>query len=988
MRSGSFKVGCVLWAASFLGGCTDVRLIEGSTALDVGAAEVGAAVDAGLGYDPGLLVVETGVSDDAPSAGEAVQIFCSVIGLPDGADVPATTWTLVDAPAGAQEPAQGDDALTFSTSGAYLVQCGIDATGYKDPSPAKIVVSAASATAMTTQVDPQLLKAGQLASVTCTGVDAFGNLILAWHVVITGGLQGGLVSSAMSIKGLTVGTYDVACAQDGGATDAHPVEVRVEHGLPTRIKTFLDAVSIEAGGQTGLSCEAEDAYGNDVPDLPMTVSLPEALAMTGLSVGGTLAGTYPVTCVPAGLDWGAFVLEKAILEVVAGPAVTLELSVMPPKPFFGTYEKLTLVPLAQDTYGNLVLEPLLSPVVVTPDEHWKDKGELSYLFQEEGFYTLTLALANDPSQAAWVDVAIEGEPPALTITHPERAETLVGAKPSVTVKGFAVDAVAGIEKVLVNGQEATLAEDGSFTKIVIPEWGLNLLTVEAVDAGGAVTVIKQTFVFAEAYYAMGPELPEVPDALKLWLSKEFVDDGVHNPTHVNDMATVLEADLANLDLSSVLSDNEIGAGYSVELKNLSFNPPKVNLTPIWGGLHLNTIIKNFHIDLKLKGECKVLGIDLCPDFSGSVEVQEIVVDSDLMIAAQEGVIDTHLESVKVTVGYIDLEIDGILGWLFDWVIDFIVNAFSAELEDAFKAQVEDELGDQVKDLLEKLAMTDTFELDGLLPGMPPTELTYDTRVWSAAFSPHGGRLSLAGRFLTSKQVPFDIEGSIARGTCLKGFPVNWQVPGQSNFEAAIDDDFLNLALTSLWYQGVMKITMDSDSVGDGEGFDLGGLPVDDFTLDVTFLLPPILNGCRDETLLYLQMGDIFLDAELVSPLFEGGVAKIGSYVTIELSAEILTNETDEGTSILIHVMDLETLVFHWEYVPVEFEGSEDILEDLLKDALIDKMLEGLVGKSLGDFQFPDFDLGSGAGGNDTVINTVIEDLNRQSGHTLIKGYLD
>ena len=48
----------------------------------------------------------------------------------------------------------------------------------------------------------------------------------------------------------------------------------------------------------------------------------------------------------------------------------------------------------------------------------------------------------------------------------------------------------------------------------------------------------------------------------------------------------------------------------------------------------------------------------------------------------------------------------------------------------------------------------------------------------------------------------------------------------------------------------------------------------------------------------------------------------------------------------------------------------------------------LGGKRLGDFQFPDFDLGSGAGGNDTVINTVIEDLNRQSGHTLIKGYLD
>ena len=315
-----------------------------------------------------------------------------------------------------------------------------------------------------------------------------------------------------------------------------------------------------------------------------------------------------------------------------------------------------------------------------------------------------------------------------------------------------------------------------------------------------------------------------------------------------------------------------------------------------------------------------------------------------------------------------------------------MNIFTDDIEDLFKNELEDELSDQIEDILDELAITETFEIDGLLPGMPPTSLTFDTNIYSASFDKHGGRIGLGGRFLTSKKVPWKIDGSIARGTCLKGLPVNWLLPGEVNFEVGLFDDFLNLALTSVWSSGSLAISLDQDSLG-GEGFDLGGLPVDDLTLDIDFLLPPIINGCESESLLYLQMGDLFLNAELFSPLFDGGVGKIGAYVTLELSAEIFTTDTDEGTAISIIINGLESIHFHWEYVPIEFEGSEDILEDLIKTALIDQMLESLTGEALIDFVVPAFSLGD-LGGSGVTILPVIEDLTRGGGHTLVQGYLD
>jgi hypothetical protein len=104
---------------------------EGGVTSDPGA---GGAEDGGrdLGEDPALsvpteahtpieaLTVQTGLSDDAPLAGEVVQVYCSVEGLAEGQEPPATSWRIVVQPDGSEAGVQIDgDLLIVSFAGVY-----------------------------------------------------------------------------------------------------------------------------------------------------------------------------------------------------------------------------------------------------------------------------------------------------------------------------------------------------------------------------------------------------------------------------------------------------------------------------------------------------------------------------------------------------------------------------------------------------------------------------------------------------------------------------------------------------------------------------------------------------------------------------------------------------------------------------------------------------------------------------------------------------
>lgn len=1012
-------VGAAAAALLLMGGCSDDQTTGDSSAVvPTTAPDQDTYVppntvhpgDVLPGHTPvDKLTVETGVSDDGPMAGEAIEVFCTVEGLASGQEAPATRWEVYETPDGmSQAPEAAGNMLTLFTEGDYKVRCVIAQTAWADPTPTRVTVSAGAARDILTELDPAEIRAGDKSTVTCSGTDAYGNEVLAedFEIVATPGgdqpgIEDGVVEANGRLKGLTVGTYVVACRQLSGPTDDDPPILTVTPGLPFKLVTTLESPSIRAGTSTKVDCHAEDKLGNTVPDLPMTIAIPGTLQIVGFQVGGTLTGKFSVKCVPQALDWTAFHLDDAILEVLAGDPVSLELALQPPKPFFATLEQLTILVLAHDQYGNLVPDAEVGPLEVSPDQDWIANGPLKLRFKEEGFYTIATRLAADPSVEASLEVVIEGAPPQVTVLFPPRGATVQGTKPSVTVSGIANDAITGIAQVLVNGKNAKLNEDGTFTKIIIPKWGLNVLTIEATDEGGQTETITQSFYFAEKYYPTEPDMPYIPDAIKTWISQQFIDDGNHNPAHPDDLATIIEVAAAGLDFSSLLGGGamEIGAGYELQIKQVTFNPPKFQLDTVNGGIRMDGSIKNLYVKVKLVGECKVLGIDFCPDFSGSASIDNTSLDAIILASATDGVLAISLANPQVNLDHLDINIDGILGWLFDWLIDFFVGIFTDTIEDAIEDQMGAIVEDALADVIGALAISQTLELGELLPGMDPLTLTLESNIWSLGFTPEGGRLGLGARILATKKVPHEILGVIARGTCLKGWPTLWQLPGGSEFEAALWDDFMNEVLTALWYSGLLEIDLDAATLGelmggDGGGLDLGGLPVDEMAVKLSFLLPPIVNGCTEDGLIRLQIGDMFLHAEFVSDFFEGGNPKMGAYIAMELGMEVVLGENLDGDTVIsaiIQPLDLDNdLTMHWEYVPVEFEDDVDVLEDLLKDQLFGALGADLFGVPIGEFAVPEIDLGSLVPdlGDGVILAPALESLSHQNGHLLIQGYLE
>ena len=948
------------------------------------------------------LTVDTGVSDDGPAAGQEVQVFCTVEGLAEDQEAPATHWELVDGPELAPTSIDGE-FITFEQVGVYTITCFIDETSWTDPSPVKVQVHAAEAVEIDTVVGTELLTAGDTTNVECIGSDAWGNEIEAdeWTVNVAPGGSSpgedfGLVESQFNLKGLIVGTYEVACQQTGGTTDETPAMVTVEHGLPHRIITTLGSDWMTAGTETSLECRAEDKQGNHVPDLPMTVNMPANLGLAGFNITGTVAGTYAVKCVPTALEWNAFVLVPATIEVVPDTPISLEIKLQPPKSFFTTYELVTIVPQARDQYDNLVPNAELEPIEVNPDNgQFTDTTPVTFIFFEDGEYTLTARLAVDPEIEHTVPILIDGAPPTITVTEPLRGATVLNSKPSVTIKGFANDTIAGINAVRVNGDNATLHDDGTWSTIVIPDWGLNILFIEAEDGDGNVTDVTQSFYFAELYHVMEPSPDYVPDAIKAWMDEKFIDDGVHNPTKPDDLATILEGVVAGMDFNGLFgSAMEVGAGYELKIKHMTMNPPKLNLDPVHGGMDIHTEIKNLSIGISLEGECKVLGIDLCPDFSGSVNVGIVSLDADLQMSAVKSVMSIALLNPQVELQALDIDIDGILGWLFDWLLDFIVGLFVNTIEDTIEEQMGDLLGDALGEIVDGLAISETLEMEPLMPGMDPLSMTFESNIWTMTFTPDGGQLGLGARLLSAKQVPQWIHGAPSRGTCVKGYQSNYYLPGENDFEGALYDDFINEALVAIWQTGTMNVSLDQEAMAEllgGDGAqDALPIPVDDMTLDMQMLLPPILNGCDPGGLMLLQIGDLFVDMDMVSPLFGDEPGEMGVYISLEIGAEIVMTETDEGDAIGVILTGIERIEYHWEYVPELFVGSEDVLEELLNSQLVEGMFEDLGAEPLGNIVIPQMDLSeiSTLFPPGSLISPVIDDIIHEDGHTWLGGYLE
>lgn len=955
----------------------------------------------GEGFDPTQLEVVVREADSAqpPPVGDATPGEDASVGEPDVLLGPDETPD-VGLPQGVTREGL---TLKFTRSDVFTVACYSPEARLLDRTPVRVVVRPAGAATVETVVEPTSIKAGETVTVTCTGVDAYGNPLETPLVPLVKPPTG------TKIQGLTVqitatGSYEIACtAKDTAIQDLTPVTVEVGPNLPKRIVTTVVPETFEAGASATLTCRALDYYDNPVTTLPLSVQVPEALTLDGKSLLGTLAGLYTVKCIPEIAEWKYFTLVPATVTVVPGAPAVLTLSEVPRKTIYGRNESLTVTAEARDAFGNLIPDAeVQAPIEINPANGIVPSASSPtrvFQLKEEGSYRMTFRLAGHPTVFAELEVKVDSTGPLLTLLYPERGTTHTGAKPAIEIKGMVNDDVAGIKSLKVNGKKLslvppTLQSDGTFTYILGSlSQGVNVVTVEVTNELDLTVSTTRGFQYSPLYYpspAADPVAATVAKGAQAFLSREFVDDGDHS-LPPDDLATILEMVVSSLNLAALLPNPLAEAGpYKVTIPSVTYGRPTFQLNLYDGGLHLVMIIPNVKVDIQAEGRCQFI-IDWCPDVGGNVTFDTLTAfaDVDLGMDAQ-GQLSASMKDVQVLLGGMEIHIDGLLGTLLDGIINLIVDAFRKTLTDTLVNQVSTIVNETLSNLLNKLVIDQSFEIPAL-PGGTARSIQLNVKPSTLGVRAEGIDVALDGTISAAKGITHNPLGSIGRASCLQKNPPPpaFKLPWDQEVVIGAFDDLLNQALFAVWYGGSLNLKITSADLG---STDLVQYGVEDLKADLDFYEAPILTDCTETGSLQAQVGDLYVWADLV---FLDNPLQLGLFVqaAAEASLYLTTGETGK-TAIAVRlddipILDIEIVSINQDFVDATEITKEDLME-ILKGQLLDKALEGVIGKELVAFELPSIDMSSLSPSlpQGLSIEIGLKELSRKLGYTIIKGLLE
>ncbi len=565
---------------------------------------------------------------------------------------------------------------------------------------------------------------------------------------------------------------------------------------------------------------------------------------------------------------------------------------------------------------------------------------------------------------------------SILITQPLRGATLTGST-NIVVKGKVQSPAFPLESVTLNGVAVQVDAAGQFTLQVKAQHGLNFLEAQATDTQGNVDTASQGFYWSTKFQPMTAPTPKelsASKALYLFLGPPAIDDGDHSKNDLDDLASIFEIIMGSFDIKGLIPSPAFsGGGYKVFLKNLSYGAPKVKLTPVAGGLHLRVTIANLKGDVEADGTCIV-----CFDVSGTLGIQQISIDADLLVSTDaQGKVQVTMKDPDVVVTGIDLDIDGILGAIFDFLVDFILDQFVPTLENEFKKEIGKAIPDALATALGSFAFNSSFDVGPFFAGGEKVTVTLATGLESIFFSDAGGILRMWGAATAPKKTTKPILGSIVRNGCLTGVPESLTMTKQAPLELALADDLLNQILFSLWWGGGLTFPVPPSLLA---GQDLTQYGVTNLKVSLDFLLPPIVSSCNALQDLLLQIGDLKVHASL--ELF-GKPVELDLFASADVYAELTASETGIGLSLGdIHRLTTDVVV-----TSQGFASAEKVIAGLIGGELVPKLFQQLAGQGLSGFPLPKIDLSGLVAGvpPGTAIAIAPEKLVRILGWTLVAG---
>lgn len=884
--------------------------------------------------------ITTTIVPDAIVAGGTANVVCGVLPTASQQYVDDAAFTVRLVPETGIEGGATLEGrtITATRSGTYRAFCELPALGHADAVGALLTVTAGDPLATRPIFDPNPTQVREVTQATCAGVDRFGNPADLPFPEFTGPSE--LTFTETTVVSETVGAYPVTCrSPTKPGLPEEPGTLIVLPGDPValELRATPERTGYPVDARVTLSWVAFDAWGNEIPDLPGTLTAPTAPAITLLNDETheyrlEAEGRY-LFSVRLDAPWQNLTDDLELIVDITAPTITVTfpergatlLADGNPvtvrgkvtdaggiKSFRINNQLVTLAadgsfahPVTSSKWGLNLLDIRATDVgdnttVVGPTYHYSDRY-VSFVDEDARGLQLPDALVVLLAQGFFDDGVHD---PAKLDDLATVLELIIG---SVDIAGQLDPLFAGVNQTI-----PLLAQQGSFDIIPGVSW------VNYQLQGDLIITLKTT-----------------------------TDTGF-GETQVD-----IDSRQGGLDFTLTLGDalsNAFGIGLELDAR-LVFSVTSQGCSPIGclanpagtavgsatvtGAFSIESFLFEIATDIaKSRGQPISIDFTTFDAVVGTVHlapIQDVVFNLTISIPG----FNPFSQSFALS-SLIDL--DQLFGDLFDDVLTGAVNLVPQLLGPVIEAAA----GPILEGVFSLLVIDTTIPLPSFFDPTKVVDLDFHTALDTVAFTDDGGTVGVAAGLYTDKDIERDPLGAIIRGDCLgegsEGFNWTWD----PTVGIGVRTDLVNSAFFAAWWGGLLNGPLDLSALGG----DIP-IPVDNLNVKLSWLLPPIVNDCSKSGIV-AQVGDLWVELE---GQILGSTISVGMYA--DLSLLVGFDSDEQGLSVVLgQIVDSDI-----EVITLDDGGLGQIFDiRALLEGLPELLGSFITGQRIGPILLPQMDL--------------------------------
>ena len=395
----------------------------------------------------------------------------------------------------------------------------------------------------------------------------------------------------------------------------------------------------------------------------------------------------------------------------------LLISKSPDQAVYSRGQPITITALLVDGNGQPVPNAAVT-LESTPAEDSRTGN--TFIYHSDGTFTITATGegGGQPPVSASLTLTVHGAGASITCAAPFDGGMINATPGAMLAVTGSVSSINGISQFTVNGTDAGVAADGTFSAAITSQWGLNTVDLALIDNSGLQARQLCSFIVANRWTAEGQL---TANTVMLKLAQSAIDDTVR-AGGINSFADILHTVLNSAALRDSLhntlqaanplkpqscdqSISVFGSQICVVSSEVLYTssqlpgPNTMSLTLVNGGLAARVRVEDVRVTLRVRGESSGVPYDT----TGHVVFDFVEIDTTFdtgIDAAGRPNVSVRANSVAVRVGVVTQNFSGVDAFISGDVLtplvqgplrnivasllrDFVVNNFNNVLDGLF-----------------------------------------------------------------------------------------------------------------------------------------------------------------------------------------------------------------------------------------------------------------------------------------------------------------